>query len=176
MPSHFNCVQLFATPWTVACQVPLVLGILQTKYWRGLPCLPPGDLPNLGIEPVSPAAPALQMDSLPLSHQRRHNIFTTFLWIWKYSEIESVLKIILWGHVHSAAMEMSLETLATGECLGHVRLYLHHLLKSLEHLYETFIILPTSQLWMRKLCAQISFMNPVCMNLKSRENNLLFVD
>ena len=122
MPSHFSCVRLFATPWTVACQVPLVPGIFQTKYWHGLPCLPPGDLPNLGIKPMSPAAPALQTDSLPLSHQGKHNIFTTFLWIWNYSKIESVLKIILWGRVHSATMEMSLETLVSGEHLGCVRL------------------------------------------------------
>ena len=36
------------------------------EYWSGLPCPPPGDLPDLGIEPVSPA---LRLDSLPLSHQ-----------------------------------------------------------------------------------------------------------
>ena len=55
-------VWLFATPWTVAHQAPLSMGILQAGYWRGLPCPPPGDLPNPGIEPRSPA---LQADSLP---------------------------------------------------------------------------------------------------------------
>ena len=46
-----------------------VLGILQAKeYWSGLPCPPSGDLPDLGIEPASPVAPALQGDSLPLGH------------------------------------------------------------------------------------------------------------
>ena len=39
------------------------------KYWSGLPCPPPGDLPDPGIEPMSPASLALQADSLPLSHQ-----------------------------------------------------------------------------------------------------------
>ena len=38
------------------------------EYWSGLPFLSPGDLPSSGIEPVSPVAPALQVDSLPLSH------------------------------------------------------------------------------------------------------------
>ena len=38
-------------------------------YWNWLPCPPPRDLPNPGIEPVSPA---LQADSLPLSHQYQH--------------------------------------------------------------------------------------------------------
>ena len=39
------------------------------EYWSGLLCPPPGKLPDSGIEPRSPAAPALQGDSLPLSHQ-----------------------------------------------------------------------------------------------------------
>ena len=44
------------------CQAPLSMGILQEKYWSGLPCPLPGNLPNLGTEPRSPA---LQADSLP---------------------------------------------------------------------------------------------------------------
>ena len=55
-------VQLFATPWTVACQAPLSMGTLQAEYWSGLPCSPQGDLLNPGIEPRSPA---LHMDPLP---------------------------------------------------------------------------------------------------------------
>jgi len=39
------------------------------EYWSGLPCPPPGDLPDPGIEIASPTAPALQADSLLLSHQ-----------------------------------------------------------------------------------------------------------
>ena len=47
---------------------PLCLwGSLQ-EYWSGSPCSPPGDLPDTGTEPPSPASPALQADSLPLSH------------------------------------------------------------------------------------------------------------
>ena len=55
-------VWFFMTLWTVAHQAPLSMGILQVRVWSGLPCSPPGDLPNLGIEPRSPA---LQLDSLP---------------------------------------------------------------------------------------------------------------
>ena len=57
-----------ATLWIVACQASLsVHGILpRQEYWSGLPCPPPGYLPNPGIEPGSPA---LQVDSLSLSHQ-----------------------------------------------------------------------------------------------------------
>ena len=54
-------VQLFAT-WTVASQAPLSMGFSRQEYWSGLPCPPPGDLPDPGTEPRSPA---LQVDSLP---------------------------------------------------------------------------------------------------------------
>ena len=63
--SHFSHVRLFVTPWTVAQQAPLSLGFSRQEYWSGLPCPPPGDLPDRGMEPTSPA---LQVDSLPLSH------------------------------------------------------------------------------------------------------------
>ena len=59
---RFSRVRLFATPWTVAHQAPLSLGFSRQEYWNGLPCPFPGDLPDSGIEPVSPTAPALQMD------------------------------------------------------------------------------------------------------------------
>ena len=62
-------VRLFATPWTVARHAPLPMGISRQEYRSRLPCPPPGDLPDQGIEPTSPASPALQMDSLLLSHQ-----------------------------------------------------------------------------------------------------------
>ena len=50
--------QLFATPWTVAHQVPLFMGFSRLEYWNGLVFIPPGDLPNPGIEPTSPVFPA----------------------------------------------------------------------------------------------------------------------
>ena len=55
MLSH---VRLFVTPWTVACQSPLSLGFSGEEYWSGLPCPPPGGLPNPGIEPESLVSPA----------------------------------------------------------------------------------------------------------------------
>ena len=59
----------FATLWTLARQAPLPMGFSRQEYWSVLPCPPPGDLPDPGIEPLSPAASALQADSLPLRHQ-----------------------------------------------------------------------------------------------------------
>ena len=54
-----HCVPLFATPWTVAHQASLSVGLFRQEYGSGLPFLSPGDLPNLGIEPVFLAPPAL---------------------------------------------------------------------------------------------------------------------
>ena len=47
--SHFSHVWLLVTPWTVACQAPLSMGFSRQEHWRGLPCPPPGDLPDPGI-------------------------------------------------------------------------------------------------------------------------------
>ena len=51
-----------AIPWTVACQAPLSMGFSRQEYWSGLPFPSPGDRPNPGNEPGSPA---LQADGLP---------------------------------------------------------------------------------------------------------------
>ena len=50
-----SCVQLFATPWTVAHQAPLSMGFPRQEDWIGLPFPSPGELPDPGIEPLSPA-------------------------------------------------------------------------------------------------------------------------
>ena len=53
--------RLFAIPWTVAHQAPPSMGFSRQEYWSGLPFPSPGDLPNPGTEPGSPA---LQADAL----------------------------------------------------------------------------------------------------------------
>ena len=58
-------VPLFATQWTVAFQASLSMGFSRQEYRSGLPCLFPEDLPDPGIKP---AFPALQADSVLLSH------------------------------------------------------------------------------------------------------------
>ena len=58
-------VRLFATPWTVAYQAPPSIGFPRQKYWSGLPFLSPGDLPDPGIEPGSPAFQADTLTSEP---------------------------------------------------------------------------------------------------------------
>ena len=52
-------IRLFETLWTVGHQTPLSMGFSRQEYWRGLPCPPPGDLPDSGIESESPMSPAL---------------------------------------------------------------------------------------------------------------------
>ena len=70
MLRHFSHVQLFATPWAVAHQVPLSMEFPRQENCSGLPFPPPGDLPDPGIKPVSTVAPASYVNSLPLSHPR----------------------------------------------------------------------------------------------------------
>ena len=48
-------IQLFVTPQTVAYQAPLSMGLSRQEYWSGLPFCSPGDLPNPGTKPESPA-------------------------------------------------------------------------------------------------------------------------
>ena len=67
--THFSCVQLFASLWTVAHQASLSMGFSREEYWSGLPYPLPGDLLDPGIEARSPVTPALQADSLLLSRQ-----------------------------------------------------------------------------------------------------------
>ena len=60
MLSHFSRVQFLVTLWTVARQAPLSMGFSRQEHWSGLPCPPLGDLPDLGIQPVSLTSPALE--------------------------------------------------------------------------------------------------------------------
>ena len=61
-----SCLTL-ATPWTIACQAPLSMGFSCQESWSGLPFPSPGDRPNPGIEPGSPA---LQEILYQLSHEK----------------------------------------------------------------------------------------------------------
>ena len=58
-------VRLFATPWTVAHQAPPPMGFSRQEYWSGLPFPSPGDLPDPGIKPRSPALRAYALTSEP---------------------------------------------------------------------------------------------------------------
>ena len=53
-----SCIQLFATPWTIACQASLPMEFSRQEYWNGLPFPPPRDLLDPRIELKSPVSPA----------------------------------------------------------------------------------------------------------------------
>uniref|UniRef100_A0AAA9SXK2 Microsomal glutathione S-transferase 2 n=1 Tax=Bos taurus TaxID=9913 RepID=A0AAA9SXK2_BOVIN len=60
-----SCVRLFATSWTAAHQAPPSVGFFRQEYWNGLPFPSPGDLPDPGIKPRSPALQADILTSEP---------------------------------------------------------------------------------------------------------------
>ena len=95
-------VRLFATPWTVAHQAPGSMGFSRHEYWSGLPFPFPGDLPNPGIEPVSPA---LLADALPSKLPGKQEVERTckimnFLekssWTIKKAECQRINAFELW--------------------------------------------------------------------------------
>ena len=86
-----------ATLWTVAHRAPMSMGFSRQEYWSGLPCPPPGDLPNPGIELASLTSPALAggffttpPEKPPFSLHKKQKILQTFqthynswrLWVW----------------------------------------------------------------------------------------------
>ena len=64
------------TPWTAAHQAPVSMRFSRQGYWSGLPFPSPGDLPNPGIEP---GTPALQADSLPTELQGKPRFIKDFI-------------------------------------------------------------------------------------------------
>ena len=65
MLSCISCVQLFETPWMVACQTPLSMGFSRQGYWSGLPFPSPGNLRDPEIKPGSPTSWANSLPSEP---------------------------------------------------------------------------------------------------------------
>ena len=66
-------IRLFATPWTLAYQAPPSMGFSRQEYWSGLPFPSPGDLPDPGIEPGSPAFQADTLTSEPPGKSSTHD-------------------------------------------------------------------------------------------------------
>ena len=81
-------VQLFATPWTVACQAPLSMGFSRQEHWSRLPFPSPGDLPDPGIEPGSPTLEAGALTSEPpgkpnmAKDTNNWQIYVMRIWVW----------------------------------------------------------------------------------------------
>ena len=65
-----SLVQLFVTQWTAARQAPLSIGFSRQEYWSGLPCPPPGDLPDPGIQLESLMSPPMAGRFFPSSEPK----------------------------------------------------------------------------------------------------------
>ena len=77
----FSRVRLFKTPWTVAYQVSPSMEFSRQEYWSGLPS--PGDLPDPGIGPGSPALEADALTSEPPGEPKAELIDAFELWCWR---------------------------------------------------------------------------------------------
>ena len=82
----------FCDPWTVAHQTPLSVGFSRQEYWSGLPCLPPGDLPDPGVKFKSLTCPAWAGE----------------FFITQFSSAQSLSNLQLFGTPWTAACQASL--------------------------------------------------------------------
>ena len=95
---------LFATPWTVAHQTPLLMEFSRQEYWSGMPFPTPRDLPNSGIKPFSLVSAVLGADSLPLhSYVSQHcTEFYIFSWFITVKRLVSRKKNPgIWGAIQA---------------------------------------------------------------------------
>ena len=67
----------FETPWTAAHRAPLCVKFSRQEYWSALPFPAPGDLPDPGIKPMSPAC---HRDSLPMIQQSKPHLLNKTIW------------------------------------------------------------------------------------------------
>ena len=69
------------------------MGSSRQEHWSGLPCPPPGDLPDSGIEPVSPA---LQADSLPSERMLEGGFIYVHLFFFRFYPIQAITDYRIW--------------------------------------------------------------------------------
>ena len=107
--SRFSCVWLFATLWTVACQVPLSMGFSRQEYGSGLSCPSPGDLPDPGMEPTSLGSPALA-----------GGFFTTNTTLWLYESEVAQSCLTLRDPMDGSLQSSSIHGISQARVLGWV--------------------------------------------------------
>ena len=91
-----QCARLFATPWTVALQAPVFMGFSRQEYWSGLPCPPPGDLPDPGIELISLKSHTLTGRFSTTSTSWEPPILWLRYWKWNEVDISSSSSLCTW--------------------------------------------------------------------------------
>ena len=94
-----SCFWLFATPWTVAYQAPPFIGFSKQEYWSGLPFPSPGDLPDPGIEPGSPAFQADALTSEPRGTWIKKSSLSKKTTVMKYTRTHVCLYV--YAHTHT---------------------------------------------------------------------------
>ena len=82
-------VRHFGTQWTITCQAPLSTGLSQQEYWSGFPFTPPGDLPDPGIKPRSPALAGGFFTPEPPGKPESKNSLNVILWFQGKNILES---------------------------------------------------------------------------------------
>ena len=107
--SCFSPACLFATLRTIAHQASLSVGFSSQEYWSGLPCPPPGELPNPGIQPLSPASPMLA-----------GRFFTTRV-TWQIHEVtKNWTWLSYWTHTHATVVFRLLLKFSQDMILSHL--------------------------------------------------------
>ena len=102
-----SLVRLFATPWTVARQAPLTMGFSRQEYWCGWPFPSPGDLPDPGIKPTSPAFPASAGGFFTTEPPGKPYIYICIYLLFQILSLYRVLKI-LFSVLHSRPYWLSI--------------------------------------------------------------------
>ena len=132
-------VWLFATPWTVACQVPLSMVIPREEYWSLLPFPSPGDLPDPGIEP---GYPPLQQILYHLTHQGSPKLKVIMSWsLFPKSDVEVYIQLMQYWIKSSATKLYFISPLSL--YIKQVELNLHELIENIMWLnfkWSCFII------------------------------------
>ena len=111
--SWFSCVRFCESQRTVACQAPLSMRFSGQEYWIGLPCPPPGDLPDPGIESMSLISPALGGGFFVKSATWEAllvPIRSSYLKPWMYGFVEQVAL----GHILKTGRQISTGRLESG--------------------------------------------------------------
>ena len=95
--SSLSRVWLFATPWTVAHQAPPSMGFSRQEYCSGMPFSSPGEIPDPGIKPGSPA---LQASALPSEPPGEHIVYSyrNSIWCCCFCLVASVMSDSVWPH------------------------------------------------------------------------------
>ena len=117
----FSCVRLFVTPWTIASQAPLSMGFNRQEYWGELPCAPPGDLWDLGIQPRSLMSPALAGRFFTSTTSWEAHLLMVVSYFWP-----DYFYFLSWGHHFKYSLDKFITLFCMNFLLTILIIYLTH--------------------------------------------------